>query len=580
MLSSFKIEKAQKMTDSDVKAASQSLQSKPLSTDEVLLRIWCITNGWDAIIVAYLKEFGIATISALKQQDSESILKLIASMDWNTFCAPSYHLEFIEKIKELQSMEKVSVRYKSNRGYRSGGLSLYNVGKGRRSSRTKGGGGGYPVAPSMGGGGYQTKSLRTKSHFGMGFKRKSAPRREMTKSCSPQMNMYKVKGGRGAKKKRKSSSQNIGFSAGGAKDINSFRDNILKNGRIPQLESISFEVIFYDYYFETEENEIGDDIDDDYKNEGNNDDNKEELPLFYPSYMYSKSLIPQSLNTNKNKQTNDMIATDDNDNDEQCNEFDYFLTVGLNSNISEDDFIKKRKRLNLICVLDVSGSMGSRFGGSDLSNKSKMKIANECLLSILTNLKSSDRFGLILFDNNAWKQIDFKTMNQHKLNDLESILSFYENGGTNFESGFLSATKMFDDALKNDDISIDPSDENRIIFLTDACPNIGSSDPHSLMSMVQKSAISSSLYTTFVGIGLDFNSNLISKISKVRGANYFSVHSSADFHKKLSAEFDYFCFPMVFDLKLTLQSEGGQVCIQDVYGSNDIDMRSGEVMNI
>merc|ERR1712087_386328 len=119
-----------------------------------------------------------------------------------------------------------------------------------------------------------------------------------------------------------------------------------------------------------------DDNDDDYKNEGNdNDDNKKELPLFYPSYMYSKSLIPQSLNTNKNKQTNDMIATDDDNNDDQCNEFDYFLTVGLNSNISEDDFIKKRKRLNLICVLDVSGSMGDHFGGSNNSYQSKMKIA-------------------------------------------------------------------------------------------------------------------------------------------------------------------------------------------------------------
>merc|ERR1719361_3403609 len=134
MLSSFKIEKAQKMTDSDVKAASQSLQSKPLSTDEVLLRIWCITNGWDAIIVAYLKEFGIATISALKQQDSDSILKLIASMDWNTFSSPSYHLEFIEKIKELQSIEKVGVRYQSDSD-RSGACSLY---------KSKGGGGAYP----------------------------------------------------------------------------------------------------------------------------------------------------------------------------------------------------------------------------------------------------------------------------------------------------------------------------------------------------------------------------------------------------------------------------------------------------
>merc|ERR1712154_259731 len=82
------------------------------------------------------------------------------------------------------------------------------------------------------------------------------------------------------------------------------------------------------------------------------------------------------------------------------------------------------------------------------------------------------------------------------------------------------------------------------------------------------------------GVGLDFNSNLIAEISKVRGANYFSVHSSADFYQKLSAEFDYFVFAMVFDLCLTLQSEGNEVCIADVHGSNEIDVGSGQIMNI
>merc|ERR1711933_452084 len=134
---------------------------------------------------------------------------------------------------------------------------------------------------------------------------------------------------------------------------------------------------------------------------------------------------------------------------------------------------------------------------------------------------------------------------------------------------------MFDDAkpMKEDY-------ENRIIFLTDACPNVGRTDANSLLGMVQNSAMQKKLYTTFVGVGLDFNAALISEITKVRGANYFAVHSSDDFFKKLNAEFDYFVFPMVFDLKLSLQSEGGQVCISDVFGSNEIDVKSGEVMNI
>jgi hypothetical protein len=45
-------------------------------------------------------------------------------------------------------------------------------------------------------------------------------------------------------------SRSIGFSAGGAKDINNFRDNI-KNDYLPLPTDITYEGLFYDYYFET-----------------------------------------------------------------------------------------------------------------------------------------------------------------------------------------------------------------------------------------------------------------------------------------------------------------------------------------
>ena len=38
---------------------------------------------------------------------------------------------------------------------------------------------------------------------------------------------------------------------------------------------------------------------------------------------------------------------------------EYYMTVGLNSNIKESDF--QRKKLNLVVVLDVSGSMDESF---------------------------------------------------------------------------------------------------------------------------------------------------------------------------------------------------------------------------
>ena len=41
------------------------------------------------------------------------------------------------------------------------------------------------------------------------------------------------------------------------------------------------------------------------------------------------------------------------------------------------------------------------------------------------------------------------------------------------------------------------------------------------------------------GVGLDFNTELVESIAKVKGANYFAVHSPGEFRRRLVDEFDY-----------------------------------------
>lgn len=85
----------------------------------------------------------------------------------------------------------------------------------------------------------------------------------------------------------------------------------------------------------------------------------------------------------------------------------------------------------------------------------------------------------------------------------------------------------------------DSNFEDRLVLLTDAQPNSGRTDAKSLLGMVSEAASRNS-FTTFVGVGLDFNADLISHITKVRGANYFCVRSSVEFLRVLDDEFDYF----------------------------------------
>ena len=47
------------------------------------------------------------------------------------------------------------------------------------------------------------------------------------------------------------------------------------------------------------------------------------------------------------------------------------------------------------------------------------------------------------------------------------------------------------------------------------------------------------IYTTFIGIGVDFNTELVEGITKIRGANYYSVHSAEQFRERMDEEFEY-----------------------------------------
>ena len=89
----------------------------------------------------------------------------------------------------------------------------------------------------------------------------------------------------------------IGFAVGGAKDISNFRKNI-ENNYLPLPTDITYEGLFYEYFFETGEKELC-------------------QKLFCPSYTYAISKDPFS------------------------QEEDYYLLVGLNTGIKASEFQRK-----------------------------------------------------------------------------------------------------------------------------------------------------------------------------------------------------------------------------------------------
>ena len=340
----------------------------------------------------------------------------------------------------------------------------------------------------------------------------------------------------------------IGFSTGGSKDINNFRENI-KNGYFPISTDITYNGLFYDYTFNTGVM-------------------KESKELFSPSYSTAVSKDPIS----------------------EKNEL--YMTVGLNSNIKQSDF--SRKKLNLVVVLDISGSMSTSFNSYYYDNykdnsregnkenkeenedkaKTKMQIANESVNILINQLKDDDRFGMVLFDDQSYigkpisliKDTDVDAIKKH-------ILEIEAKGGTNFEAGYTKATELFSEYLNVNSYEY----ENRIIVITDAMPNYGETADKGLMSYVKDNA-EKGVYTTFIGVGVDFNTKLIETISDVKGANYYSVHNSRAFKRRVGEEFEYMVTPLVFDLELNLKSEDYE--IDKVYGSDKANTQNGNIMKV
>jgi len=113
--------------------------------------------------------------------------------------------------------------------------------------------------------------------------------------------------------------------------------------------------------------------------------------------------------------------------------------------------------------------------------------------------------------------------------------------------------------------------------LTDAMPNMGETGDLPLYRMLEDNA-DQGIYTTFIGIGVDFNTQLVESITKIKGANYYSVHSAGEFKKRMDDEFDFMVTPLVFDLRLKLDAPGYE--IEKVYGSPEADQATGELMKV
>ena len=333
------------------------------------------------------------------------------------------------------------------------------------------------------------------------------------------------------------SPETVGLAAGGAKDVTNFRENIAE-GFTPQPEAISDEGLFYDYYFETGERTATD-------------------ALFAPRYAPAVSKHPLA------------------------GETEQYLSVGLDSTLSVAEF--ERPRLDLVAVLDVSGSMDSPFDEyyydeqgrkreAETDGETKLSAATQSLCALTEQLHAEDRLGVVLYNHRAHVAKPLRDVGATDMPAIRRhIREVAAGGGTNLEDGFEAAIDMLIDGASSQQV------ERRVVFMTDMMPNTGATGEESLTALFGDAA-AEGIHTTFIGMGLDANAELADALSGIRGANHYFVHSADEFEQRLGEEFDYMVTPLVYNLTLELDADGYEV--EAVHGAPSADADREQLMHV
>lgn len=226
-----------------------------------------------------------------------------------------------------------------------------------------------------------------------------------------------------------------------------------------------------------------------------------------------------------------------------------FVGLGFTSNIDEKTW--RRPPLNLVAVVDKSGSMS----GEPLS------LVRSSLLKIVGQMRDGDRISIVLYGDQSHvylAPIDIKGNREEIEAAIRGITSA---GSTNMEAGLqVGYETAFADApgFKG---------TTRMMLFTDEQPNVGRTDAASFIGMAE-AASKKGIGLTTIGVGVQFDASLATKVSSTRGGNLFFIANSQQVGEVFGQQLDTMVSELAHDLVLTLKPAPGYR-ISGVFGVPD-----------
>lgn len=178
----------------------------------------------------------------------------------------------------------------------------------------------------------------------------------------------------------------------------------------------------------------------------------------------------------------------------------------------------ERVPVDLALVFDTSGSM---------IEDDRIEDARRAASAIAARLGPEDALALVTFDDQAWVRLPRRRASG--LGDLEPILrGLSPGGGTNLHDGLARGIAELDGAEGR---------VRRVVLLSDGEANIGVTEPSRIVALAGEGT-RRGVSVSALGVGLDFNEDLLAKLTDAGGGSWAFAESAGAVQTLLERELE------------------------------------------
>lgn len=206
-----------------------------------------------------------------------------------------------------------------------------------------------------------------------------------------------------------------------------------------------------------------------------------------------------------------------------------------------------RSALNLSLALDKSGSMGGM----------PLQQAKNCASRIVSALQDGDRIAVVAYDNRVELCVPATKVGPSRAPILDAIRDICVGGNTDIHAGWLAAAEAAATGLSANVLT-------RLMVLSDGNANAGLRDVAAFSAQAAALA-AKGIATTTIGLGSNFNEELMSSIAKSGGGQATYGESADDLWPHFEAELGLLSATCGKKVRLRLASPLGEVVVSDAF---------------